>query len=203
MVSSPRSVLRSNHGRQWRPMTTPHLRRAVRVVRRVRAVKEQRRRKARPIGNAVTHQYWQINFTSAKTSILPVVFIFCRTRLFSPLSILGCIDIQYSTVWLFWSVTGMQTLIQSTPWWFMKMKAKQERAIRLEVMGIRPCWCRGWVIGTYCIMMLEMHCDLKEDVKHDCKATRQLLWVFFIAWCYVFTYTWQMKTISLYKLQVL
>jgi len=57
MACLPRSVLRSSQGPQSRPMITPPLRRAARVVRRVRVAREQRRKKAPQIGNTNAYKW--------------------------------------------------------------------------------------------------------------------------------------------------
>lgn len=137
MAFLPRSALRSSPGPQSRPMITPPLQRAAKAVRRARAVRGQRRKKAPQIGNTNICRSYEFSFN----------FIFkyitfnssCKTViLFNPLTL--------QHINLLVSATGMWTQTQSTPWWFMMTKARGERENKQGAMGIRPCRCRGWVV---------------------------------------------------------
>lgn len=154
MACLPRSVQRSSQGPQSRPMITPRLRRAARVVRRVRVEREQRKKKAPQIGNITINEFWQF-----KKQIIVCICIYfeiqywLKSNFSSTFSLFSIIQLRVmsslTSVPLLISVTGTQTLIQSTPWWFMKTRARGERESKLEAMGTRPCWCRGWVIWAH------------------------------------------------------
>lgn len=155
-ASLPKSVLRSSQGPQSKPMITPHLRRAARAVRRVRVAREQRRKKARQIGNTNTYKN---NNSGSEELFLSILLVKLVELLSSHISIIkfGVLCHPW-LVFLLWSQSQgcRHRLSQHHGGTWGRRRGGGGRASR-RLRGSDHAGAEGE--SSVYIMMLKMHCD--------------------------------------------